>query len=292
MVRAGIKITKKNDYLNIEQYLNDYNIHNCTTSSIPIKISASSNNLYEDKYKVEEFNNVKTKPELMNIMYDFMLINHKNDKLRMGYFIDTKSESYKKLKSMRSKYSCGFCKALYNEYDWSVLNRPDGFDASGQENYAQYDDNRYWCTCCLSSPHLNFDDLKLLELKKMTVHNKKYDEPIPDKIEQMYKKAQGIGLDSNPNSSWRKKVANIIPDILKQNNERIINAITETNGYTILLNSGVLYKITDLDNVIYYHHDNRFGFGWKHPLDKVEYVELNLRLKNIKFPYDYVIRMR
>jgi hypothetical protein len=101
--------------------------------------------------------------------------------------------------------------------------------------------------------------------------------------------AQGLGKENREalaQSKRRQKIAGLVAAAEAKAAKEIEQAKTETAAYTWLLDNG----FRDLNNVIFYSHTGRFGFGWRRAITGADYLSLADLLR--EFPFDYDIEGR
>lgn len=147
--------------------------------------------------------------------------------------------------------------------------------------------HKWYCEKCLGSKYLTEKDLKLLRLLPVAERDDRR-HYITDaeraEILPLWKEAQGLGQiarEQAQKSRNRQKVAALIPEAEKKAAELIEEANIKTKAFTWLLD----HEINILDNVIFYTHTQRFGFGWREPFTP----EVKSKLLDIlsEFPFDY-----
>lgn len=138
-----------------------------------------------------------------------------------------------------------------------------------------------FCTACLDSVYLKEDQLYLTRLENLI--GKRNYAPLTDaeKAELLprYVERQTTGKDSRNVQRREGQRQRVLADYAKT----IADATTKRDGLLWLWDRGF-----DLDNVIFYAHVQRFGFGWRSPLsgDVLDRV-----LREIsEFPYGYTIQ--
>jgi hypothetical protein len=147
-----------------------------------------------------------------------------------------------------------------------------------------------FCPKCPGSEYLAEKDLKLTRLMRVDD-----DSPVAELTEAeaavlipRWREAQGLGKQARAGatlSKRRQSIARLVPEAEAKAAADIKAARIEAAALTWLMDAG--YR--DIDNVIYYPHTGRFGFGWREPLGAAEYSAL-LDILGAKFPFDYDIK--
>lgn len=138
-----------------------------------------------------------------------------------------------------------------------------------------------FCTACLDSAYLKESDLHLLRLLPLVGLQKreKLTEAESAALLPAYVDRQTTGTDSRAKQRRDKQRA----DVVKEYERDTANAKTKHDGKLWLWDRGF-----DLDNVTYYSHTGKFGFGWRSPLsDSVASKLLDIISE---FPYPYEIK--
>lgn len=179
--------------------------------------------------------------------------------IRCGYYLD-QTEEMREIR--RNVVKCGYCGA--------------------QEPAAK---RLVFCPHCIGSEYLNASDLHLTrmvpifqsgfgperkELEPLTAAEKAHLLPL-------YKEAQLRGRTARD----KVRLARQRMDIEEKYQRDTANAKAEHDGLLWLLDHGV-----KIDNVIYYDHTGRFGFGWRHPVDAEILSELLDIITEFQWPYD------
>jgi len=147
-----------------------------------------------------------------------------------------------------------------------------------------------FCPKCIGSEYLEEKNLPLTRLQP--VSSKAARQPLTDGeaaiLIPRWREAQGLGKRAREGaalSKRRQNIAQLIPKAEAKAAVDIEAARTETAALTWLMDAG--YR--DIENVIYYTHTGRFGFGWRKPLDAAEHSAL-LDILGAEFPFDYDIK--
>ena len=138
----------------------------------------------------------------------------------------------------RNAYQCGYCGKVSDVSD-------------------------VYCRKCLDNEHLTGDYLPLLLLVPAKDRwSAKRPDVIPEWLISAWKDAQDLGKISREEehkSINRQRVAALVPEAEKKAAQLIADAKIEAKGKTWLLDRG----LNILDNVIFYTHTQKFGFGWR-----------------------------
>lgn len=139
-----------------------------------------------------------------------------------------------------------------------------------------------FCDRCLDSPYLKEPDLFLTRM--MSVETWPADRaPLTEAelahLMSEYVRRQTTGADSRN----AQKLAKHRRDIEKKFEKAVGDATAERDGMLWLMDRGF-----DIDNVIYYTHTQRFGFGWRSPVSDA--VASKLLEVVSEFPFAYEIK--
>lgn len=158
--------------------------------------------------------------------------------IRQGYILED-DEGFAKLQELRNEtYVCGYCGA-------------QSFVSSHEGN------GSHWCTKCIDSEYLTPQHLYMLRLQPVSDRSQRPNE-VPQWVAEAYKESHKATclrlLEKDHNRSM-------------QNLQEQIQAEKDLYYFkTELAQAGLEWEY--LDNLIHYHHDNRFVFGWRYPLTK------------------------
>jgi hypothetical protein len=148
-----------------------------------------------------------------------------------------------------------------------------------------------FCPKCIGSEYLKPTELHLLRMLPVDAGSFPKRAPLTDeearKLTPRYEHAQGLGVqvrDLEKMSKRRQRIADLVPNAQAKGTKLVNDAVIETAALTWLMDHG--YR--DIDNVIYYTHTGKFGFGWRTPLDAAE-VSALLDIIT-EFPYLYEIK--
>lgn len=188
---------------------------------------------------------------------------HGNQNIKKGHWL----EQVPAMREIRaSTLKCGYCGAYF--------------------------DHGEFCDKCLGSEYLKPVDLRLLRLLPVASSFLGRRAPLSEEesavLIPLYEQAQGLGKarrDAEKLSIKRKRIASLVPEAEKKAIELVEDAKTEAAALTWLMDAGY----GGIDNVIFYSHSKRFGFGWRNPLTKDEHRAL-LAVLGSEFPFDYDIK--
>lgn len=179
-----------------------------------------------------------------------------NRSIKQGHYLDITPEMRE---IRRNTNKCGFC----------------GAQEPAQKGYV-------FCPHCIDSEYLKEEDLHLTRMVPVD-EQRKARAPLSEAerahLMPLYVKAQTEGATTRGKARLKKQRA----DLLRKRNTAIENANTEYNGLIWLMDHGI-----SINNVIYYSHTGRFGFGWRKPIGDAEYSRLVDLL--CEFPFDYDIK--
>lgn len=182
----------------------------------------------------------------------------KNKTLRRGHWTEITPDM---ADLRRNTQRCGYCGVLYGPMHETA---PEGG----------------FCLRCLDSPYLKEEDLRLLRIAPLgfRVERAPLTAAECDILVPLYVERQSGGTDSRAKARRDKQRA----DVLERHGKETADAEVRRNGMLWLCDRGF-----DLDNVIFYDHIRRFGFGWRSPLSD----SVVSRLLDIvsEFPYLYTI---
>lgn len=177
-----------------------------------------------------------------------------NTALKHGYYLEITPE----MRSVREHtLKCGYCAAQY-----------------AREGAPSF------CEVCIDGEHLKESDLMLLRLHPIS--ERKPDFPPLTEEERAdllprYTRAQIEGTTKRGKERLAKQRADIA-----SNYEKIVaNATAERDGMLWLMDHGM-----HIDNVIYYDHTGKFGFGWRTSIGPSVRPELEKQLADFPFPYE------
>ncbi len=187
-----------------------------------------------------------------------------NKDIRQGHWLEQTDE----MRSIRANTAtCGYC--------------------GHQEPVGQ----NQFCPKCIGSEYLKPTEVHLLRMVPVSHGSFPKRAPLTDeesrKLMPRYEHAQGLGKRARSElhlSTRRHRIASLVPEANKKAAKLIEDAHTETAAFTWLMD----HHWRDIDNVIYYSHTGKFGFGWRTPLTAAE-VSALLDIIT-EFPYLYEIK--
>lgn len=150
-----------------------------------------------------------------------------------------------------------------------------------------------FCGACLDSAYLKESDLHLQRLVPAAVRMLKREPLTPAERAvrvPLYVAAQvsGDAVRAAAHNVKRRKRVEIeyAEDLEKAESVRAC-AETKRDGFTWLLDRGI-----NTENVIFYNHTGRFGFGWCSPIEGAARLALLEALRTFPFPYDVETKKR
>ncbi len=187
-----------------------------------------------------------------------------NKDIRQGHYLDQTEE----MRAIRDNTAtCGYC--------------------GHQEPVGQ----NQFCPKCIGSEYLKPTELHLLRMLPVSAGSFPTRAPLSAeesrKLTPRYELAQGLGKrarDTAQLSKRRQRIANLVREAEKKGTALVRNAEVEADAFTWLMD----HHYRDIDNVIYYPHTQKFGFGWRTPLTDAE-VSALLDIIT-EFPYLYEIK--
>jgi len=186
-------------------------------------------------------------------VFDWFEAIYPNKDIKHGHYLDITPEMIEVRKTTRA---CGYC----------------GKQTQDQE--------ATFCLRCLDSEYLHEADLYLLRLKNFEVDDFRRG-PLTDsehaELLPLYIKRQTTGKDSRNAQKLTRQRAGIEAKRKRDTDDANI----EAEGMTWLMNHNV-----SIDNVIYYSHTQRFGFGWRSGLSESVASALLDALNGFPFEYD------
>jgi hypothetical protein len=179
--------------------------------------------------------------------------NGKRTRRRSGYWLEITDEMRE---IRRNTNVCGYC---------------------GHQERAQR--GLVFCDRCLDSPYLKPTELHLTRMMS-TEHAWPEREPLTDAerahLMPEYVRRQTTGADSRNAQRLVKQRANVVA----KHEKAISDATSERDGMLWLMDRGF-----PIDNVIYYNHVGRFGFGWQSPVSDEVASEILGWISEFPFPY-------
>lgn len=188
-------------------------------------------------------------------VFDWYRAVYPNKGIIAGHFLDITDD----MRALRAtRHVCGYC-----EYQ---------VDAPSHT----------FCEACLDSPYLKETDLYLLRLRPIAGEDTSRPPLSQDEVATLlprYIARQMTGKTSRDFIKRYKERAD-----LQAEYEKVAHAaLTKLNGMLWLMDHNV-----STENVIYYSHTDRFGFGWRSPVEPA--VASSLLDLMTEFPYRYEIK--
>lgn len=146
-----------------------------------------------------------------------------------------------------------------------------------------------FCPKCIGSEYLTEKDLNLTRMMRVDDNSRApelTEEEAADLLPR-WRVAQGLGKQNREAlalSKRRQKIAGLVAEAEAKAAKNIEQAKIETAALTWLMDND--YR--DIDNVIYYSHTDRFGFGWRTAISAADHGALVDML--CEFPFDYDIK--
>jgi len=187
-----------------------------------------------------------------------------NKNIRRGHYLEITDEMH----TLRHETMiCGYCGAKYGPYHKPVWPQ-DGF-----------------CSKCLGSEYLKFEDLYLLRLLPVAEHLPRR-EPLTNeelaRLEPLYREAQRKGSDERTTQRIQRRRQLAVERIAKAK-EKVEEAIEESNARLWCLDRGLLRAE---DNLIFYPHTGRFCFGWREPMAGDDLDQLLNHISEFRWIYE------
>lgn len=180
-----------------------------------------------------------------------------NTWLKQGHWLEQTAEMRE---IRRNTHKCGYC----------------GKQEPAAKGYV-------FCPHCIDSEYLTEKDLPLTRMLPVDSPFGTERAPLSEAerahLLPLFREAQLHGTTERGKARRLKQRA----DIAAKAKSAIENATAERDGMLWLLDHGV-----NIDNVIFYSHTGRFGFGWRKPVDAALYSQLCDIL--CEFPFDYDIK--
>lgn len=207
-----------------------------------------------------QWNTADHEGETGHRVFDFRLYYPRNH-FMTGYWLE-QSDAMKEIRA--KNFHCGYCGKMY------------------------YLPDHQFCLSCLGSEYLKEDELYLLRLTPINVDRFSRSaikgkaipgdtlKAIPADLLTAYHERQKVARHAR----LEKRKTDKLVDLQKEREEKEI----EFNGMKFLIDLDL-----DFDNVIYYRHTERFGFGWREKIDSEIAQSLRDKLKEEKFPYPFDI---
>lgn len=172
-----------------------------------------------------------------------------NKLIKKGYYLDVTPEMKQALDDNKK---CGYCGHM-------VLKPTATF-----------------CTKCIDSSYLDENQLHLLRFHKISDNSNRapLSENEKARIMPAFIKAQTIGEQS--------KFVKLLASELKLRDKDIKTANIRYDGMKWLIDNMI-----QIDNCIYYSHTNTFCFGWRNLLSTAVKKELEIKLADFPFTYEF-----
>lgn len=231
--------------------------NHCNRSWDGYELTLETGHLFDNQWNTAPFAGSETGARVFDWAQDSIWRNGSENKtIKRGHYLDQTPEMI----AIRREYKgCGYC----------------GKQEPAAKGYV-------FCPHCLDSEYLTEKDLKLTRVAYICDSWK--DDRFPELSEAerahllpLYKQAQIHGSTER----GRARIAQARADATKRADRAIANAATERDGFLWLLDNGV-----NTDNVIFYTHTGRFGFGWRRPIDDVLLSTLLEVITEFRWPYD------
>lgn len=176
--------------------------------------------------------------------------------VKRGYYLEQTAEM-KELR--RNTHKCGYC----------------GKQEPAQKGYV-------FCPHCIDSEYLTEKDLPLTRMRSVEDSGTRGTFPPLTEAERthllpQFREAQLHGTTVR----GKARIAQARADVEAKCKRVTANAKTERDGLMWLMDHGIR-----TDNVIYYDHTGRFGFGWRKPVDAAVVSQLLDVISEFGWPYD------
>lgn len=188
-------------------------------------------------------------------VFDFALesLPH-NRNIRRGHYLEQTAEMHE---IRRNTHACPYC----------------GKQEPAQKGYV-------FCPHCLNSDNLKLDDILKGATRMRPVDSEREWTPLSpaerNHLLPLYTEAQ-LRMSEDKSAAFLKTVR-------ERCRKKISRAYCERRGYERLIELGL--GIFAMENVIYYNHTGRFGFGWRQPLSAIELSTVLDVISEFSFPYD------
>lgn len=140
-----------------------------------------------------------------------------------------------------------------------------------------------FCPKCIGSEYLKESDLHLTRMQPVDAPFSESRAPLTD-AERAHLMPLYVHAQTHGNTERDKaRIANKRASVLDKYERVTRNAATERDGFLWLMDHGI-----KTDNVIFYSHTGRFGFGWWQPLG-AEVLAALLEATGAEFPFPYDI---
>jgi hypothetical protein len=175
--------------------------------------------------------------------------------IRRGHYLDQTAE----MRSLRDNTSaCGYC----------------GKQEPAAKGYV-------FCPHCIDSEYLKEKDLYLTRMMPVSTPNRaQLSDAERAHLLPLYRDAQLHGTTAR----GKARIARLRADIARDYAKAIADANAERDGFTWLLDNG--FGQLAANNVIFYDHTGRFGFGWRTPCDAATVSALLEKISEFPGSYD------
>lgn len=139
-----------------------------------------------------------------------------------------------------------------------------------------------FCPHCIDSEYLKESDLKLTRMKAVDYQGEREELSEAERAHllPLYREAQTHGTTER----GKARIAKLRVNLQTRYHKKIASANTERDGYSWLIDNG--FGQLAADNVIFYDHTGRFGFGWRTPLDQYTLDRVLESISEFGWPYD------
>lgn len=240
------------------------------TDSLPVQIELA--HMFENQWNTAPFEGFPQGYRAFDFYQHYEWRSEGRSPLKRGHWLELTPEL---IQARRETVTCQYCGKHYGPFH-------EPAPASG------------FCQACLDSPYLKQTELHLLRLRALSPDSyvrkpgsTEYEHVIRPPLtaeEQsllvpLYIQRQTTGNDSRAKARIDKQRA----DVIAKHEKETRDAQIERDGMLWLWEKGM-----DLDNVLFYSHTQRFGFGWRSPLgDDVVSALLDIVSE---FPFAYEIK--
>jgi hypothetical protein len=137
-----------------------------------------------------------------------------------------------------------------------------------------------FCSKCLGSPYLKLEDLLAGATRMRPIDSESGWTALQpgerNHLLPLYKAARTAATNT--------QIAEFLKKTKERARKKIGRAYCERRGYERLIELGL--GMIAMQNVIYYEHTGRFGFGWREPLSAIELSTVLDVISEFSFPYD------
>lgn len=141
-----------------------------------------------------------------------------------------------------------------------------------------------FCPHCIDSEYLKEEDLRLTRMAPIDRLN---DRDVPELTDAekahlvpLYREAQLVGSTAR----GRARIEKLRRGVAEKYAKKTANAKAERDGFVWLMDRGFAQMAAD--NVIYYDHAGKFGFGWRKPLSESEVSAVLDVISEFCWPYE------